>query len=67
MDPLRDLGFIYEEDIRKAGVETKVDVFPGLIHGFWTFFPQAEFSRDFKEKSRDGFRWLLAAGGKEGQ
>lgn len=59
-DPLRDEGLIYEHVLREeAGVKTRLDVFPGLPHGFWSWFPQAEFSKDFQVKTMEGFKWLL--------
>lgn len=59
-DPLRDEGLIYEQVLREdAGVRTRLDVFPGLPHGFWSWFPEAEFSRDFQAKTTDGLTWLL--------
>jgi acetyl esterase/lipase len=39
MDPLRDEALIYEKVLREDyGVKTKLDVYPGLPHGFWIFF-----------------------------
>ena len=43
-DPLRDEGRRYAEGLRKAGVETEVLVYPGMLHGFWQLggvLPQA--------------------------
>jgi acetyl esterase/lipase len=59
-DPWRDVGLLYEEILREdCGVNTKVDVFPGLPHGFWDMFPNAGFSKEYREKSARGFEWLL--------
>ncbi|CAM5998902.1 unnamed protein product [Sphagnum balticum] len=59
-DPLRDEGLIYEQVLREQGVKTRLDIFPGLPHGFWSWFPEAEFSKSFQVKTVEGLRWLLA-------
>lgn len=59
-DPWRDIGLLYEEILREeCGIKTKVDVHPGLPHGFWTMFPNAEFSKEYWAKSDAGLKWLL--------
>ncbi|KAH8777142.1 Alpha/Beta hydrolase protein [Hyaloscypha sp. PMI_1271] len=58
-DPLRDEGLIYEQVLREEGVKTRLDVFPGLPHGFWSWFPKADFSKDFQGKTVEGLKWLL--------
>ncbi|KUJ23210.1 alpha/beta-hydrolase [Mollisia scopiformis] len=60
MDPLRDEAFIYEDILREEnGIKTKVDVYPGLPHGFWSYFPEAEFSKKLQEDCIGGMKWLL--------
>ena len=59
-DPLRDEALIYEKVLREEeGLSTKVDVYPGLPHGFWSVFPTIESSKRFVEESVKGVQWLL--------
>ena len=60
MDPLRDESLIYERILREdCGVKTQMDLYPGLPHGFWSWFPNAEFSRKQLKDSMAGMAWLL--------
>lgn len=60
LDQLRDEALIYERVLREeAGVRTRLDLYPGLGHFFWTHFPRLEASRRFVEDTVRGVRWLL--------
>ncbi|KAI0895716.1 putative lipase/esterase [Annulohypoxylon nitens] len=60
IDPLRDEGLIYERVLREeAGVKTRLDLYKGFGHYFWTNWPQLEQSRQFVEDTREGVKWLL--------
>jgi len=62
MDPLRDEALIYESVLRdECGVKTRLDVYPGLPHGFWSWWPKAEFSKKQLKDSLEGLAWLLAS------
>ena len=64
LDPLRDEAFIYEKILREEnGVKTRVDIYPGLPHSFWSHFPKAQFTRGFREDSVKGMSWLLQQSG----
>lgn len=60
MDVLRDEALIYEEILREeCGTQTKVDLYKGLPHGFWEFWPNAEFTKRMRKDSVEGLKWLL--------
>ncbi|KAI5358196.1 Putative alpha/beta hydrolase-3 [Septoria linicola] len=59
-DPLRDEALVYERVLREEdGVKTKVDMYAGQPHGFWSIFPTMEASKKFVDESVKGVRWLL--------
>ncbi|ORY69834.1 alpha/beta hydrolase fold-3 domain-containing protein [Pseudomassariella vexata] len=63
LDPLRDEALIYERVLREEnGIETRLDLYPGLGHYFWTNWPELESSRRFVEDTVRGMRWLLERG-----
>ncbi|KUI61670.1 hypothetical protein VP1G_08825 [Cytospora mali] len=60
LDPLRDEALIYERVLREeAGVKTRLDIYPGLGHYFWTNFPLLDVSKHFVEDTLKGVQWLL--------
>ena len=59
LDPLRDDSVIYERILREeCGVKTRIDMYAGLPHGIWSFFPGANFSKRQLKDSLDGMAWL---------
>lgn len=60
MDPLRDEALIFERILREEeDIKTKVDVYPGQPHGFWSIVPQMKASQKFVDDSVKGVEWLL--------
>ena len=60
MDSLRDEALIYERVLREEyGIKTKLDMYPGLPHGFWGFFPMLKSSEKFRVDMVEGMGWLL--------
>jgi acetyl esterase/lipase len=60
MDPLRDEALIFERELRtKAGVETKLEVYKGLPHSFYTALPTLKSSKRFVDDTTRGVGWLL--------
>ncbi|KAI5117941.1 hypothetical protein M0805_002054 [Coniferiporia weirii] len=58
-DPLRDEGLLYAQLLQKDGVPTKVEVYPGVPHGFASYFPQLAASARWRADLDVGLRWLF--------
>ncbi|KAF2398586.1 hypothetical protein EJ06DRAFT_479741 [Trichodelitschia bisporula] len=62
-DPLRDEALVYERVVREeAGGKTRLRVYPGVPHSFWSFAPDWEKSRGFVRDTVEGVKWLLGRG-----
>lgn len=65
IDPWRDTGVIYHEELEKAGQEVKIDVYKGMLHCWWTSFPDLKMTKLWLEDTLTGWQWLLRREDKE--
>ncbi|VUC36290.1 unnamed protein product [Clonostachys rosea] len=60
LDPLRDEALIYERILRiNCGIETRVDVYPGLPHMFVPNYPSHSSGPKYGTDTMAGIGWLL--------
>jgi acetyl esterase/lipase len=60
LDLLRDDALIYERVLREEyGIKTKLDIYPGLPHGFGASFPMLKSADKFRRDMVEGIGWLL--------
>ncbi|KAF2089423.1 hypothetical protein K490DRAFT_72198 [Saccharata proteae CBS 121410] len=66
LDPLRDEGLFLERELREThGTKTRLKVWEGLPHGFWSVFTQLSKSKMWPGETVEGVKWLLEQGGGE--
>ena len=59
LDLWRDGGIIYNEELEEAGSATRMDVYAGMPHCWWSSYPMISKTEKWKEDTVEGVRWLL--------
>ena len=62
MDTGRDNLLIFDDMLKNEGVETRLDLYPGLPHVFWGSYRQLPQAKKWEEDTMNGFAWLLREG-----
>ncbi|KAJ6506536.1 Alpha/Beta hydrolase protein [Mycena sanguinolenta] len=62
LDPHRDEGLLYERLLREKGVPTRLDIYPGVPHGFHVYAPTMTAAKKWEADMRAGLKWILAQG-----
>jgi acetyl esterase/lipase len=61
LDMARDDSLIYEQVLREeCGLNTKVDLYSGYPHCWWSIYPDIDSSKRRENDTVEGTRWLLA-------
>ncbi|OAQ74232.1 potassium transporter protein [Pochonia chlamydosporia 170] len=58
-DPRRDEALLFRQLLEEAGLQTKMNVYAGLPHGFWTTCPDLAASKDWLERLLEAMGWLV--------
>ncbi|ESK85482.1 esterase lipase [Moniliophthora roreri MCA 2997] len=59
LDILRDEGVLYEKVLKRSGVRTRLDMYPGVSHGFDVVAPHTTQGQKFAQDFFGGLEWLL--------
>lgn len=61
MDLLRDESLIYLDILKNNGVDTRLDLYPGMPHIFWSVFGPGTTRQSDKwaVDTKEGYKWLL--------
>lgn len=58
-DPLRDEALVYEKLLKEDNVPTRLDVYPGVGHGFHLYFTTLTAAVKLNADFKAGLTWLL--------
>ncbi|KAH8690780.1 hypothetical protein BGW36DRAFT_389313, partial [Talaromyces proteolyticus] len=59
MDIMRDDGLVYARALKDSGVDVRLDVYPGMLHGHYVIWPQLKQSFKSQIDTLSGVGWLL--------
>jgi hypothetical protein len=56
---VRDYGLLYEKVLRNEDINTKVDVYLGLPHGFWAMAPAGRIHESLERGQEEGLGLVI--------
>lgn len=63
MDILRDDALVYADILEGLGVQTRIDMYAGTAHVFWSIFSWIEKAKVWQDDTGKGIGWLLGQAG----
>ena len=58
-DPLGDDGLIYARVLQKAGTQVRLEIYPGVPHGFAGIYSMIPLAQKYEKDVQAGVAWLL--------
>ncbi|KAB2574667.1 hypothetical protein DBV05_g6682 [Lasiodiplodia theobromae] len=58
-DPRRDEGLLFEQLLKETDLQTRLHIYPGLPHGFWTSCPDLPVSRKWEKELVEAVKWMV--------
>jgi len=59
MDLWKDSSIFYCNLVEQAGGQTKIDVYPGVPHVWYSIYPQLSINKKWAQDLVNGVAWLL--------
>lgn len=67
MDLWKDSALFYCDLVEQAGGQTKIDLYPGVPHLWYSIYPQLSINKKWARDLVNGVEWLLGQKEEKGQ